>query len=59
MINVLLFHPKVMSASFDINSHSIWNEAAEKFFVSSCVFLSFCLLCIYNYTLYDLSVYSD
>lgn len=51
--------PKVMCASFDINSHSVWNEVAEKLFVSFSVFLSFCLLGLYNYTLHDLSYYSD
>jgi hypothetical protein len=29
-INVLLFHSKVMPARFDVNSHLIQNEAAEK-----------------------------
>jgi hypothetical protein len=48
-----------MSASFDTNSHSIWNEVAEKLFVAFSVFLSFCLLGRYKYTLHYLSLYSD
>ena len=48
-----------MSASFDINSHLVWNEVAEKLFESFSVFLSFCLLACYKYTLHYLSFYSD
>jgi hypothetical protein len=48
-----------MSASFYINSLSIWNEVVEKLFVTFSVFLSFCLLDLYNYTLHYLSLYSD
>jgi hypothetical protein len=53
----ILFHPKVMSARFHVNSHSIWNEVAEKLFVSFSIFLSFCLLDLY--TLHYLSFYSE
>ena len=48
-----------MSASFGINSHSVWNEVAEKLFVSFSLFQSFCLLGCYKYTLHYLSFYSD
>ena len=52
-VNVLLFHPKVMSTRFYINSRLIWNEVAEKLFMSFFVLLSFCFLAVYNYTLHD------